>query len=214
MLKTLIVPSILSANFGKLNQEVAEIEKHVDMIHIDVMDGHFVPNITIGPVVVKHIKTRLPFDVHLMIENPQKYIKNFAPYARYITVHHETCRRNLKKVIRMIKKLGCRAGVSINPRTPLSKIYSVLHDADMVLLMTVNPGFGGQAFIKSVIHKIKYLRHIAPKLDIEVDGGINPKTAKLCYEAGANVFVAGNYIFGSKKRGAAIKKLKQALGIL
>ncbi|MBI5152084.1 ribulose-phosphate 3-epimerase [Candidatus Peregrinibacteria bacterium] len=210
-MKVKIAPSVLSADFGKLNEEIASVAKHVDMIHIDVMDGHFVPNITIGPVVVKSIKTRLPLDTHLMIEHPQKYIKNFAAYSKIITIHYETCRRDLKKVVRYIKKQGCKAGVSINPATPLSKIYSVLRDVDMVLLMTVNPGFASQAFIKSVLPKIKYLRHIAPKLDIEVDGGVNQKTAKMCREAGANIFVAGSYIFGSNKRLSAIKSLRRAV---
>lgn len=210
-MKIKIAPSVLSADFGKLNEEIASIAKSVDMIHVDVMDGHFVPNITIGPVVVKYIKTHLALDTHLMIEHPEKYIKDFAPYSKIITIHYEACRRNLKKIIRMIKKLGCKAGISINPRTPLSKIYSILHDVDMVLLMTVNPGFANQTFIKSVLPKIKYLRHIAPKLDIEVDGGINPSTAKMCVSAGANIFVAGSYIFGSHKRLSAIKNLRRAV---
>ncbi|KKQ71290.1 MAG: ribulose-phosphate 3-epimerase, ribulose-phosphate 3-epimerase [Candidatus Peregrinibacteria bacterium GW2011_GWC2_39_14] len=208
-----IAASILSADFGRLNEDIASLKHHVDLIHVDVMDGHFVPNITIGPVVVKHIKSKIPLDVHLMIEDPMKYIKDFAPYAHYITVHHETCKRDLKKVIRYIKKLGCKVGVSINPHTPLSKIYGVLNEVDLVLLMTVNPGFGGQPFIKSVLHKIKYLRHICPKLNIEVDGGINPKTAKVSSYYGANIFVSGNYIFSSKRRISAIKKLRKAVEI-
>lgn len=210
-----IAPSILSADFGKLNEEIAEVEPHVDYIHVDVMDGHFVPNITLGPPIVKRIKTNLPMDIHLMIENPEDYIEAFVKavhasgneHPPIIGVQVEAC-THLDRVISQIKELGAKAEVVLNPATPLEHLEYVLDDLDQVLLMTVNPGFGGQSFIESVLPKIKELREIAPELDIEVDGGINAETIKLAKEAGANVFVAGSYIFGSEDRVAAIESLK------
>ena len=210
-----IAPSILSADFGRLNEEIAEVEPYVDYVHVDVMDGHFVPNITLGPPIVKRIKTNLPMDIHLMIENPEDYVEAFVKavhdsgnvHQPIIGVQVEAC-THLDRVIHQIKELGAKAEVVLNPATPLEHIEYVLDDLDQVLLMTVNPGFGGQSFIESVIPKIKELREMAPELDIEVDGGINAETIKLARDAGANVFVAGSYIFGSEDRVAAIESLR------
>lgn len=209
-----IAPSILSADFGRLNEEIATVEKHVDMIHVDIMDGHFVPNTVRS--TVNEITTSLPLDCHLMIENPEKYIEDFAKALKqpgrklsdcYIVVHQEAC-KNLHSVIQQIQSMGVRAGVAINPATPLSAIEPVLSEVDMVLLMTVVPGFGGQKFIESVVPKIRDLRTRFPKLDIEVDGGINDKTARIAVQSGANILVAGSYIFGAEDRISAANSLK------
>lgn len=210
-----IAPSILSANFATLGEDIKDVELGgADYIHVDVMDGHFVPNITIGPLVVDAIRpiTKLPLDVHLMIENPDQYIPEFAKAgADIITVHVEAC-RHLHRTIQLIKEQGIKAGVVLNPSTPVDTIKHIIADIDMVLLMTVNPGFGGQAFISSVVPKIKEVREMANELnlelDIEVDGGINEETAKICIEAGANVLVAGSFIYGSSNRGEAIKMIR------
>ncbi len=205
--KIKIAPSILSADFGNLNKEIASIEKYADMLHVDVMDGHFVPNITIGAPVVASLKTKLPLDCHLMIAEPERYIEDFVKAgAASITVHQEAC-VHLHGVIQQIKSYKVRAAVALNPATPLEMITEVIDDVDMILLMTVNPGFGGQDFINSTLEKIAALREIAPKLDIQVDGGINPQTARMCVEAGANILVAGSYIFGAKDRKKAIQSL-------
>ncbi|MGD6849710.1 ribulose-phosphate 3-epimerase [Rossellomorea aquimaris] len=213
-----IAPSILSANFAELGNEIKDVEKGgADYIHVDVMDGHFVPNITLGPMIVKAIRplTSLPLDVHLMIENPSQYIEAFADAgADYITVHVEAD-PHLHRTIQMIKSKGVKAGVVLNPGTSAESIKPILQDVDMVLLMTVNPGFGGQSFIPSVVPKIKQIREWAnernPTLEIEVDGGINPETAAICAEAGADVFVAGSAIYNRSDRGAAIEELKRSL---
>jgi ribulose-phosphate 3-epimerase len=207
-MKIKIAPSILSADFGKLNEEIASVEPYVDMLHVDVMDGHFVPNITIGAPVVVCIKTKLPLDLHLMIEHPERYVEDFVKAgAASITVHQEAC-KHLHRVIQQIKSLGVKAAVSINPATPLEMIEEVLDDVDMVLIMSVNPGFGGQKFIDHVLAKVRELRKLKPDLDIEIDGGVNAETAKLCIEAGANILVAGSYIFGAKDRKAVIDALR------
>jgi ribulose-phosphate 3-epimerase len=213
-----IAPSILSANFAELGNEIKDVEKGgADYIHVDVMDGHFVPNITLGPMIVKAIRplTSLPLDVHLMIENPSQYIEAFADAgADYITVHVEAD-PHLHRTIQMIKSKGVKAGVVLNPGTSAESIKPILQDVDMVLLMTVNPGFGGQSFIPSVVPKIKQIREwaneINPTLEIEVDGGINPEKAAICAEAGADVFVAGSAIYNRSDRGAAIEELKRSL---
>jgi ribulose-phosphate 3-epimerase len=213
-----IAPSILSADFAELGNEIKDVEKGgADYIHVDVMDGHFVPNITLGPMIVKAIRplTTLPLDVHLMIENPGQYIEAFADAgADYLTVHVEAD-PHLHRTIQMIKSKGVKAGVVLNPATPAEMIKPILQDVDMVLLMTVNPGFGGQSFIPSVVPKIKQIREWAnevnPALEIEVDGGINPETAAICAEAGADVFVAGSAIYSRSDRGAAIEELKRSL---
>lgn len=203
-----IAPSILSADFGRLNEDISTVEAFSDWLHVDVMDGHFVPNITIGPVVVKAIKSKLPLDCHLMIENPERYIEAFVKAgASSITVHEEVA-PHLHRLIQQIKGAGVRAGVSVNPATPVEAIKEVLNDVDLVLVMSVNPGFGGQDFIPSVIEKIKWLRAKRADLDIEVDGGINAETSRLCIEAGANVLVSGSYIFKAEDREAAIKSLR------
>lgn len=210
-----IAPSILSADFAKLGEEIQDVEKGgADWIHVDVMDGHFVPNITIGPLVVDAIRpiTSLPLDVHLMITEPEKYIDDFVRSgADLISVHQETC-PHLHKLIYQIKDQGIKAGVVLNPATPLATIMDVLPDLDYVLFMTVNPGFGGQSFIPSVLQKIKKCRSWAnenkPDLDIEVDGGVNEETALLCQTAGANVLVAGSAIFNQKNRKLAIQQIR------
>jgi len=212
-----VAPSILSANFAKLGEEIEDVERSgADYIHIDVMDGHFVPNITLGPLVVESIRsiTSLPLDVHLMIENPDRYISNFIDAgADIITVHVEAC-RHLHRTIHAIKRSRVKAGVALNPATPLSAIEYILEDVDLVLLMTVNPGFGGQSFIKSVVPKIEQLAKLVNEknlsAEIEVDGGINSETAKLCIDAGANVLVAGSAIFGQANRKQIIQQIRSA----
>ncbi|MBM7603367.1 ribulose-phosphate 3-epimerase [Metabacillus crassostreae] len=211
-----IAPSILSADFAKLGEEIKEVEQAgADYIHVDVMDGHFVPNITIGPLIVNAIRpiTKLPLDVHLMIEQPDLYIEEFANAgADIITVHVEAC-RHLHRSIQLIKSQGIKAGVVLNPHTPIESILHVLEEIDMVLLMTVNPGFGGQAFIPQVVPKIKQLSDIIKtrnlSIEIEVDGGINEETAKLVVEAGASVLVAGSAVFNKADRRKAIQDLKE-----
>ncbi|KYD08204.1 ribulose-phosphate 3-epimerase [Heyndrickxia sporothermodurans] len=214
-----IAPSILAANFSKLAEEIQDVERGgADYIHIDVMDGHFVPNITMGPLVVEAIRpvTKLPLDVHLMIENPDQYIEAFAKAgADIITVHVEAC-KHLHRTLQLIHSFGVKAGVVINPATPVETIQHVLEDIEMVLLMTVNPGFGGQSFIHSVIPKIEQVKEMVNTkglaIEIEVDGGVNRDTAKLCYDAGANVLVAGSAIFQQNDRTAAINEIKDQLG--
>lgn len=210
-----IAPSILSADFSKLGEEIKDVERGgADYIHVDVMDGHFVPNITIGPLIVDAIRpvTKLPLDVHLMIEDPDSYIEAFANAgADYITVHAEAC-RHLHRTVHFIKSFGVKAGVVLNPATPVNMIEHVIEDIDMVLLMSVNPGFGGQKFIQSVLPKIAAVKKLADakglNIEIEVDGGVNEETAQLCIEAGANVLVAGSAIYNQKDRAAAIAALK------
>jgi ribulose-phosphate 3-epimerase len=210
-----IAPSILSADFSKLGEEIKDVEAGgADYIHVDVMDGHFVPNITIGPLIVEAIRpiTKLPLDVHLMIDNPDHYIEAFAKAgADYITVHVEAC-RHLHRTIHYIKSFGVKAGVVLNPATPVDFIQHVLSDVDMVLLMSVNPGFGGQAFIPEVLTKIKALKKMIDEkglqVEIEIDGGVNEQTAKKCIEAGATVLVAGSAIYNQKDRAKAMAALK------
>jgi len=211
-----IAPSILSADFARLGEEIQDVERGgADWIHVDVMDGHFVPNITIGPLIVDAIRpvTKLPLDVHLMIEEPDRYIPQFAKSgADWITIHQEAC-RHLHRTIHLIKEQGVKAGVVLNPATPLVTIESMLPDLDMVLLMTVNPGFGGQTFISSVVAKIRELRRLLDErglghVEIEIDGGVNKETARQCIEAGATVLVAGNAVFNQPDRAQAIAAIR------
>ena len=212
-----IAPSILAANFSKLADEVREVEQAgAELIHIDVMDGHFVPNITMGPIVVEALRpvTNLPLDVHLMIENPDQYIESFAKAgADYITVHVETC-PHLHRTIQLIRSFGVKPGVVLNPHTPIETIQHVLEDIDMVLFMTVNPGFGGQKFIHSVVPKVKQLSTIIKEkglnIEIEIDGGINVETIVPCAEAGATIFVAGSAIYNQTDRTKALQEIKEA----
>jgi len=212
MRKILVAPSLLSADFGCLGQEIRKVEAAgADLLHIDVMDGHFVPNITIGPVVVKYIRkvTKLPLDVHLMIENPGKYVDSFVSAGSdMITMHIETIGFiGFKKQAMSLKKKGIKVGISLNPATSLAKIKKVLPLVDFVLVMSVNPGFGGQAFIPAALGKIKKLREIFEG-DIAVDGGINEDTALKAVRAGANVLAAGSYIFGSQNYKTAIERIR------
>ncbi|ANU27938.1 ribulose-phosphate 3-epimerase [Planococcus versutus] len=212
-----IAPSILAADFTKLGEEVLEVEKAgADWIHVDVMDGHFVPNISFGAVVLNAIRplTKLPMDVHLMIENPDLYIEEFAKAgADYITVHVEAC-PHLHRTIQLIRSFGVKPGVVLNPHTPVESIQHVLEDIDLVLFMTVNPGFGGQKFIHSVVPKVKQLAEIIKEKDlsieIEIDGGINEETIIACAQAGATVFVAGSAIYSKKDRKQALQAIKKA----
>lgn len=202
--KILISPSILSADFSIMKEELQRI-KNADMIHCDVMDGMFVPNISFGPKMVADIRkhTNVLLDVHLMIEKPERYIESFAKAgADYITVHYEACKENLSNVLMAIKSLGKKCGAVINPATPAYVLNDCLKICDMVLLMSVNPGFGGQSFIEPVLNKLKQVREMIDKsgkeILLEIDGGVNEKYTPLVIEAGANVLVAGSYLFGSK----------------
>ena len=215
---TMIAPSILSADFSKLGDEIKTVEDAgADWIHADVMDGHFVPNITIGPLIVEAVKrvTDLPIDVHLMIENPDNYISAFADAgASHISVQVETC-VHLNRTIQHIKDCGADAGIVLNPSTPLGSLEWVLEDVDYVLIMSVNPGFGGQAFIPGSLDKIKALRQQIQdrglSVLIEVDGGVNEKTIAEIAAAGADVFVAGSAIFGSKDYNKTIQSFRQKI---
>ena len=211
-----ISSNILSADFAELGKGIEMIEAAgADLVHIDVMDGHFVPNISFGMPVIKCARktTKMPFDVHLMIENPDKYIEDFVKAgADIITVHQEAC-VHLHRTIQLIKKFGVKAAVALNPATPVSTLEYILGDVDMVLLMSVNPGFGGQSYIKTTTRKIADLRQMAngmglTELDIEVDGGVDTVTYKEIREAGANVLVAGSAVFGAKDPAYVIKTLK------
>jgi ribulose-phosphate 3-epimerase len=215
-MRTKIAPSILSADFGHLAQEIKAVEAAgADLIHVDVMDGRFVPNITIGPLVVEAVKraTSLPLDVHLMIVEPEKYIADFVKAgASIITVHQEAC-VHLHRTLQQIRAAGAKPSVVINPGTSLSTLEEVLTEVDQVLLMSVNPGFGGQSFIASTVDKVRRLRTLLDSkglthVDIEIDGGINPATAKLVTAAGANVLVAGNAVFKTADYRAAIASLR------
>ena len=213
-MKIKVAPSVLSADFSCLDSEIKKVElAGADMLHIDIMDGHFVPNITIGPVVVSHIRkvTKLPLDVHLMIENPEKLIDSFVRAGSdMITLHIETITKlKLKRQKAKLSAKGVKLGISLNPATPLSKIKDVLGLVDFVLVMSVNPGFSGQAFISGVLPKIRQLRSIF-KGDIAVDGGINDKTAKQVIKAGANILAAGSYVFTAKDAKLAIERIRNA----
>ena len=202
-----ISPSILSADFSILGDEIKSLEKAgADLIHIDVMDGHFVPNITMGPPIIKMVRkcTKLPFDVHLMISPVEKYIKAFADAGSDIITIHPEATDNLKRAVGTIKSLGKKAGVSLNPKTPISALMNVINDIDLILIMSVNPGFAGQSFMSEVLPKVTELRKMINdkklKIDIEIDGGINFETAPLAVKAGANILVSGTTIFsGSLK---------------
>ena len=211
-----LAPSILSADFARLLEDIKKVENAgCEYLHIDVMDGHFVPNITLGPGIVKSLRNdvNMVFDAHLMIENPDNYIKEFVDAGcDMIVVHQEAC-KHLHRTIQNIKSYKIKAGVALNPATPIETIKHVLEDVDMVLIMTVNPGFGGQSFIESMVHKIKELKSIIDKkglnVDIQVDGGMKPSNVHKVVEAGANVIVAGSAIFGSEDIEKTVKEFRQ-----
>jgi ribulose-phosphate 3-epimerase len=211
-----IAPSVLSSDFGRLAEEVQAVDRAgADWIHVDVMDGRFVPNITIGPLVVEAIRraTKKPLDVHLMIEEPEKYVQAFAEAGSdIITVHAEAC-THLHRTLQQIRGLGKRAGVSLNPHTPPEVLRYVLQDLDLVLVMSVNPGFGGQSFIESASSKLRTLRQmideISADIDLEVDGGVKPGIARQVVEAGADVLVAGSAVFNTENYARAIEALRE-----
>ncbi len=213
----LIAPSILSANFARLADEVAAVERAgADLLHIDVMDGHFVPNLTVGPPIVKALKkeTKLPLDVHLMITNADAFIPEFAKAgADYLTVHVEAC-PHLHRTIQSIKEHGVKAGVTLNPATPVHSLQEILAEVDLVLIMSVNPGFGGQQFIASCLEKVKATRQMLDRIGshalLEVDGGVKADNAAHVLEAGADVLVAGSAIFSSSDYAATIAALRTA----
>lgn len=208
--KILLAPSILSADFGCLGDEIRDVEKAgCDMIHVDVMDGHFVPNLTIGPTVVRSLRklTQLPLDVHLMIHEPIRYVEDFRKAgADWITIHVEST-KDVAKTLEAVKKSGAKPGLTLRPKTPLQTIEPFLKQAELVLVMTVEPGFGGQSFMPEMMDKVRRLKKIFSGF-ISVDGGINPETARTSVEAGANVLVAGTAIFGEKNRAQAIQSLR------
>jgi ribulose-phosphate 3-epimerase len=211
-----IAPSILSANFAKLGEEIVDVEQGgADYIHVDVMDGHFVPNITIGPLIVEAIRpiTELPLDVHLMIENPDVYISAFAEAGASIITVHQEATVHLHRTIQLIKSSGVKAGVALNPGTPVEMIKDVLGELDLVLIMTVNPGFGGQSFIPFTVEKIRQLAKWRDQFkfnfEIEVDGGVNVSTANSCALAGADVLVAGSAVYNQLDRKKAIFDIRQ-----
>ncbi len=218
MPKIKIVPSILSAKQERLQEEIEEVEGHSDLLQVDVMDNVFVPNITPQAELLKKFNTKVPLDIHLMVKEPSEgYIKSFIDANKRlkinnITVHYEAC-SSLGKTLEFIKKNNIKASVAINPKTPIEKINKFLDKVDMVLVMTVEPGFSGQNFIEACMEKVRELRRLKPSLDIEVDGGINDKTAPLAADAGANIFVVSSFIFKAKDKVAAIEKIRDSLKI-
>lgn len=213
-----IAPSILAADFSRLGEEIRSVEAAgADWIHVDIMDNHFVPNLTFGPPIVSMIRpvTRLPFDVHLMVERPDTLFPALAEAgADRITVHPEAC-VHLHRTLTAIRELGIKAGVALNPHTPLNVLEYMLDEIDLVLIMTINPGFGGQAFLPAMLPKLRALREMLARhgrsdVHIQVDGGINAETAALVAEAGANSLVAGTFVFGQPERAAAIASLRAA----
>ncbi|MFQ5521446.1 MAG: ribulose-phosphate 3-epimerase [Candidatus Methylomirabilia bacterium] len=214
-----IAPSLLSADFAQLGEEIARVEEAgADQLHVDVMDGHFVPNLTIGPVVVEAIRkrTRLPLDVHLMIEAPERYLPAFASAGSdLLTVHVETC-PHLHRTLAQIKELGARAGVALNPSTTLATLEHVLGDLDLVLIMSVNPGFGGQTFIPSTYQKVRALKTLLgdSPVEISVDGGVKAEHAGPLARHGASVLVAGSAIFEAPDPGAALREIRSAAQVL
>ena len=210
MTRPLIAPSLLSCDFSRLKSEIEEVEKAgCDWLHLDVMDGHFVPNLTIGPVVISWIRksTRLPLDVHLMIEEPIRYLESFRKAGSdTLTVHVEAC-RDVSKTLEAVRKSGAQCGISLRPKTPVETLFPFLEALDLVLVMTVEPGFGGQSFMPEMLEKVRTLRSRF-RGKISVDGGIDPQTAPLAVAAGVDVLVAGTSIFGQKDRSQAIKELR------
>jgi ribulose-phosphate 3-epimerase len=216
MPKIKIVPSILSANQSRLQEEIIEVEEYSDLLQVDVMDNKFVPNKTPQAELLKKFDTQVPLDIHLMVKEPsENYIKSFIdanPILKInnITVHFEAC-SNIRSILSFIKKNKIKASVAINPKTPLSAITNILDDVDMVLMMTVVPGFSGQKFMPECMEKVKELRKLKPNLDIEVDGGINNKTAPIAVKAGANILVVSSFIFKSKDKVKAIKEILKSV---
>ena len=213
-----IAPSLLSADFTRLAEEIATIEDGADMLHLDVMDGHFVPNMTFGPAVIKACRavSKLPFDCHLMIEEPQRYIGHFIDAgANMISIHHES-ERHLQRALQLIRDGGAKAGIAINPATPVEALSTAIEFCDYVLVMSVNPGFGGQRFLEPVVAKIRHIsrwiRERGLSVEIEVDGGIDPETAPVVASAGATWLVAGSAVFGRENRGAAMEAIRSAVG--
>ncbi|OGQ66305.1 MAG: ribulose-phosphate 3-epimerase [Deltaproteobacteria bacterium RIFCSPLOWO2_12_FULL_50_11] len=214
----MIAPSILSADFTRLGDEIRAVEAAgADMIHVDVMDGHFVPNLTVGPMIVEAVQraTRLPQDVHLMIENPEASIPEYIKAgAHWVSVHAEAC-PHLQRTLNLIRDLGAQSGVAINPATPLESIHPVLEDCDLVVIMTVHPGFGGQPFISQALNKVRELALLVQKrklsLEIEVDGGVKIDNIKEVAEAGTTIFVSGSGIFKTKNYAATIQEMKKRL---
>lgn len=216
-MKVQIAPSLLSADFANLANEIASVEKGADLLHVDVMDGHFVPNITLGPLIVKACRTvsELPFDCHLMIEHPQLYIERFLEAgANMISIHYEA-EPHLQRALQMIREGGAKAGIAINPGTPAEALSTAIEFCDYVLVMTVNPGFGGQKFIEPVVPKIRHIsrmiRERGLSVSIEVDGGVDVNTARRVVDAGATILVAGSAIFGKRDRSAAMEAIRTAV---
>lgn len=207
-----VSPSILAADFSQLAKELKRVES-ADLLHIDIMDGHFVPNITYGQMITECVKkhSSLPLDIHLMVDNPEDFIYEFAKLKpEYITVHYEAC-THLYRILTLIKDLGCKAGVALNPHTPASVLEHVLEVTDLVLVMTVNPGFGGQQFIPGMIEKVKQVKHLINNrsIDIQVDGGVSTGNVSALRSAGVDIFVAGSSIFRSNEPDKAIAKLRE-----
>jgi ribulose-phosphate 3-epimerase len=212
-----IAPSLLSADFAKLAEEIRSVEKHADILHLDVMDGHFVPNITMGPLIVKACRavSKLTFDCHLMIEEPQLYIERFLDAGADMISIHQEAEPHLQRALQMIRDGGARAGIAINPATPAESLTTAIEFCDFVLVMTVNPGFGGQRFIEPVVPKIRHIAQMIRErglpVEIEVDGGIDARTAPRVVSAGASILVAGSAVFGQQDRTAAMESIRAAV---